>query len=224
MGTEDHSCATCEHDQSIGGDGRGQSRSEEGLTRRAAVVGGLGLTAWLAGCLDSDGGGLIGGDETTAQPDPITLTQEHSCDICGMVIPNHPGPSAEVFYADEQPSGHENPARFCSTWEAFKYDFERDNQGWERQAFYVTDYSTVEYELLTDAGDTLISAHVQAEAFTDATDVTFVAGSNVKGAMGKDLIGFSGQDDAEEFQSEHGGQVVAFADVSETTIQQLASQ
>jgi nitrous oxide reductase accessory protein NosL len=140
-----------------------------------------------------------------------------------MVIPNHPGPSAQIFYRDRRPSGHDNPARFCSTWEAFQYDFERQDEGWTRAVFYVTDYSAVDYELTSDAGDLLISTHPEAEAFVDATTVTFVAGSEVKGAMGRDLIGFSEAADAEAFQADHGGDVLTFDEVSRSTIAQLAS-
>jgi nitrous oxide reductase accessory protein NosL len=181
------------------------------------LTGGAAVAVSLSGCLGSDG------DDGGDVPEPISLTQDDQCEVCGMIIPNHPGPTAEIFYADQTPSGHANPAWFDSTWEAFQYDFERENEGWERQAFYVTDYSSVEYELTTDAGDTLISTHVGADDFVDAAGVTFVAGSEVKGAMGRDLIGFSEQADAEEFQSEYGGTVVAFEDVTESTIAELAS-
>ena len=44
--------------------------------------------------------------------------------------------------------------------------------------------------------------------------MTFVAGSSVVGAMGEDLIGFADEADAESFQAEYGGDVVAFDDVS----------
>jgi nitrous oxide reductase accessory protein NosL len=181
------------------------------------LTGGAALAASLAGCLGSNGG------DSEAAPDPIALTQSDQCDVCGMIIPNHPGPSAEIFYESQTPSGHANPARFCSTWEAFQYDFERQNGGWTRQVFYVTDYSVVDYELITDAGDSLISRHVGADTFVDASDVTFVAGSEVKGAMGRDLVGFSERSDATAFQSEYGGTLVAFDEVTEATIAELAS-
>ncbi|MEA5387049.1 nitrous oxide reductase accessory protein NosL [Haloarculaceae archaeon H-GB11] len=151
----------------------------------------------------------------------MTLTEQDTCEVCGMVIPNHPGPSAEIFYADQQPSGHENPARFDSTWEAFQYDFERQDRGWTRQAFYVTDYSAVDYEVFTDGGDTLITTHPEADAFADASEVTFVVGSEVKGAMGRDLIAFSEKADAESFNAEYGGSLATFDQVTPETIAQL---
>ena len=122
-----------------------------------------------------------------------------------MTIRQHPGPSAEIFYADQEPNGHENPARFDSTWEAYQYEFERDSEGWDDVAFYVTDYSAVEYDTFDDGGDTLISRHHVGSSFAPATAVTYVVDSDVKGTMGRDLIGFRSQSDAEAFQSEFGG-------------------
>lgn len=183
----------------------------ERLTRRRllAAMGVGGLTS-VAGCLSAE------------TPDPVTLGNDDACDVCGMVIPQHPGPSTEVFYRNEDPSGHDNPARFDSTWEAFQYDFERRDRGWTRAAFYVTDYSSVDYELFTDGGTMFISTHPAAEAFTPASDVTFVVGSSVEGAMGRDLIAFSDDEDATDFAAEYGGSEAAFDDVTRSTIAELA--
>jgi nitrous oxide reductase accessory protein NosL len=138
-----------------------------------------------------------------------------------MVIPNHPGPSAEIFYPDREPGGHANPARFDSTWEAYQFDFERRDEGWEAAAFYVTDYSSVDYRTFTEGGDTLISTHPEAEAFVSAEAVTYVVGSEVKGAMGRDLVGFTDHGDAESFRDEHGGQLMSHGDVTPATIASL---
>lgn len=193
--------------------------TEEGsrwaVTRRGVVVGAAGLAVGLAGCIG-------GGDGDGAAPEPITLDQDDSCELCGMVIPNHPGPAAQIFYADQQPSGHDNPARFCSIWEAFQYDFERLDRGWEREAFYVTDYSGVDYEIIEDGGDLLLSSHPAAEHFVDATETTMVVGSDVKGAMGRDLVPFTAEDDATAFQEEYGGDVMGFDEVSPSVISELA--
>jgi copper chaperone NosL len=219
-GVDGHDCAHRHADRTDGRvpahlQGRRTEETSRSLTRRAVLAGGAGLAVSLAGCLGSGDG---------EAPDPVTLTQSDQCEICGMIIPNHPGPTTEIFYADHEPSGHENPARFDSTWEAFQYDFERRDRGWERTAFYVTDYSSVDYELTTDAGDTLISTHVGADTFVDAMDVTFVVGSRVKGAMGRDLIAFSDAGDAESFQADYGGDLMDFDEVTEGTIAQLANQ
>jgi nitrous oxide reductase accessory protein NosL len=214
--------ARCEHHRGRWrgqtGDDTDDSAADDGgrrVTRRTLLAGSGAVAAGtVAGCL----GGVGGGGQA---PAAISLTTEHTCDVCGMVIPNHPGPSTEIFYADRQPSGHDNPARFDSTWEAFQYDFERRDRGWKRLAFYVTDYSSVDYDLLTEGGDTLISTHPEAEAFVDASSVTFVVGSDVNGAMGKDLIAFSKRADAESFSQDHGGTLAEFGDVTPGMVEQL---
>ncbi len=202
-----HSYAT-----SLGGKESLEQRRRVGGVTRRRVLGGVGAAAAasVAGCLGGDGDG--------EQPGPVTLTTDDQCEVCGMVVPNHPGPSAEVFYRDEQPSGHDNPARFDSTWEAFQYDFERQDRGWERTGFYVTDYSSVDYEVTQDGDSTLISTHPSADAFVEATAVTFVADSEVKGAMGRDLIGFAAEADADSFSDDHGGTLLAVEDVTRETI------
>lgn len=182
------------------------------LGRRSVLVGGAAAVAGLAGCSALDSG---------SAPAPVALTTDDQCDGCGMVIPNHPGPVAEIFYADERPSDHDNPAHFCSTWEAFQYDFERQDRGWTVEAFYVTDYSTVDYEVRQSGGDTVLSSHPEADAFADAETVTFVVGSEVKGAMGRDLVGFTDSDDAESFRAEYGGRLAAFDEVTRETVDQL---
>jgi NosL. len=64
---------------------------------------------------------------------------EATCDVCGIVVADHPEPSAGRFYAENRPVGHANPAQFDSTREAFRFDFER---GWAREALCVTNYAT----------------------------------------------------------------------------------
>jgi nitrous oxide reductase accessory protein NosL len=126
-----------------------------------------------------------------------------------------------VFYPGREPAGHANPARFDSTWEAYQFDFERRDEGWEPAAFYVTDYSAVDYRTFTDGGDTLVSTHPEASSFVDSEAVTYVVGSEVKGAMGRDLIGFSDRADAESFRDDHGGQLMGHGDVTRATIASL---
>jgi copper chaperone NosL len=189
---------------------RAKTEWEVSITRRSVLVAtGTAATLSVAGCLGGDG---------AAAPDPVGIESDWSCDVCGMVIGNHPGPNAEIYYADERPNDHDSPARFCSTWEAFQFDFEKRDAGWSREAFYVTDYSSVEYDVYQEGGDTLITSHTNAADFVDATNVTFVVASEAKGAMGEDLVGFSDSADAEDFADQYGGDVVAFADVTRDTI------
>jgi len=208
------------HHCDAGADSRATGSVSDRVTRRQLLTCGVaGLAAVTAGCSSSPGG-----DATTADaPAAITLDDDDACELCGMIIPNHPGPSVEIFYPQHTPSGHENPARFCSTWEAFRYDFDRRDRGWERSVMYVTDYSAVDYDVFEGGGDQLITRHPQADAFVEASAVTFVAGSPVKGAMGKDLIAFSERGDAESFRSTYGGELVGVDEVTPELIAQLAN-
>lgn len=205
-------------DEPDGGQVRTDRRdsSVPGPVSRRRVLRGSGAVAAtaLAGCLDFGDGG-DGGDA----PDPVAIPEDATCASCGMVISQHPGPSAQIFYEEESPAGNENPVFFDSTWEAFQFDFE--HSGLSREAFYVTDYSAVDYEIRTDAGQQIISRHTAADSFVDAHEVTFVIGSAVVGTMGKDLLGFSDAGDAEAFREDYGGDLGEFDDVTPEVVSSL---
>lgn len=79
----------------------------------------------------------------------------------------------------------------------------------------------MDYEVRTDEGQRLISTHPAAEAFVEADSVTFVAGSEVVGAMGKDLIGFSDAEAAASFRDQYGGSLVTLDEVTRELIASL---
>lgn len=177
------------------------------------AAGAMGVAA-TAGCL---GGGGAGDDV----PAPIALTGNKQCDVCGMIIEQHPGPVGQLFYANNAPEGHDNPAWFCSAWETFAYNFDRESEGWTLSGGYLTDYSSVEYELYDDGGSTFITAHLEPESFGRMNELYYVAGTDIKGAMGNDLIPFSDEADADSFAEEHGGTVYRENDISRDLIAQL---
>lgn len=179
--------------------------------RRRTFLAGAAVAA-LAGCLS-------GATPTeTAPPTPIALDGGEQCDGCGMVIADHPGPNGQLFYQDHAPEGHDNPAWFDSVKELFAYHFEKQRLDWEALVVYATDYSAVDYSLSTERGTTYLSSHTSADSFADATELVFLVGSDVHGAMGPDLIPFSVEADATALAADHGGEVVAFEDVDEGTL------
>ena len=207
----------CTHDhdgQAVGGDRTradgdptGTDRGRRSVLRASA----LGVAASLAGCL----GGVLPGDDSEV-PGPVSVAGGLDCDVCGMVIEKHPGPNGQIFYADESPEGHDNPARFDSLKQCFfPYKLEHDQMGWNIDAAYVTDYSSVEYDVSTQGGTTTISSHPEPDAFARAKDLQYVVNSEVEGAMGPDFIPFSTQGDAESFADEYGGEVVSYGDIGE---------
>ena len=137
-----------------------------------------------------------------------------------MVVGDHPGPNGEIFYREERPATHDNPARFDSLRGClFPYYFEHERLGWEAVAVYVTDYSTVDYTLTSEGDRTFVSSHTDAASFTDARTAQYVVGSDVHGAMGADLFPFSARADAEAFAATYGGDVLGFDDVSPATLE-----
>lgn len=168
-------------------------------TRRSVLAGtaAVGLAA-VAGC--------FGEDSEEPTPEAITIEQGTICDNCTMSITDYPGPVGESFYDDPEAvlgEGEDRPAQFCSS--RCTYTFEFDHEDHEPTVTYLTDYSSVDYEIDTDGAEPEISNHVEAEAFADATTLTLLVDSDVEGAMGASMIGFSDADDADEFQSEYGG-------------------
>jgi len=194
-----------------GDDHRHGGPCEHGTHRRRVLgAGAAGVAASLAGCLDG-----LTGDGSDA-PAAVAIADDAACDVCGMVIEKHPGPNGQLFYADESPAGHDNPARFDALKQCFfPYKFERDAMGWSETAAYVTDYSAVDYDVSAESGATTISSHAEASAFAPAADLQYVVGSDVQGAMGPDFVPFSDGGDATSFAEEYGGDVVSFGEIGE---------
>ncbi len=181
-------------------------------TRRAVLTAGASaVLAGLAGCTSFGGG--------PSAPEPIALDAGQACDNCGMVIQKHPGPVGQVFFEENAPEGHENPAYFDALKQCmFPYRLERENRGWSVAAQYATDYSGVDYDVTGEGGETYISSHVAADAFAPAAELYYVVESEVRGAMGPDFVPFSAEDDATAFAGAYGGEVVEYGDIGEGLI------
>lgn len=181
--------------------------TRRGLTRRGALAtAAAGSVAAFAGCL-----GFFGEEEI---PDPVPIESGVACDQCNMIIDRHHGPVGQSYYLDDVPDQLEDRddgrANFCSTWCMYNFNFDQEETGFDVTGSYGTDYSTVEYELADDGGTTVIdpTPHLDADSFTRVSELTFVVDSDVEGAMGASLIGFSDADDAESFAAEHGGELL----------------
>lgn len=188
----------------------------ERLSRRGLLsLTAAGGVVFLAGCL---------GDEDV--PDPVSLDEGQSCDNCNMQIDVHPGPVGQAYYLDDPPSDlpedrSDGVAYFCSSWCAYTWILEREEQGSEPAVIYTTDYSAVEEEVYDDGGTLVVSAHLEAEAFGEAADLTYVVDSEVEGAMGASLVGFSESADAEAFADEYGGVLVDHGDITRELVASL---
>ncbi|MCW8173344.1 nitrous oxide reductase accessory protein NosL [Natrialba swarupiae] len=186
----------------------------ETLTRRTVLVGAAGVgVAALAGCLGED-------DEDA--PDPITIDADQACDQCTMQIGQHPGPVGQTHYDDpDDVVGEDRPAQFCSSTCTYSHTFEQENAGHDPTATYLTDYSIVDYDIELDDDIEEISSHLEADAFAGVEGLTLVVDSDVQGAMGPSMIGFGDADEAEEFQTEYGGDLYEHEDVTSELVMSL---
>lgn len=174
-------------------------------------------TVALSGVLTATSGCLGGAtaDSGRATPAPVDLSGDKLDDSGGMVIGNHGGPNGQIFYADHSPDGHDNPAWFHTlSFGLFPYFFHHREVGWEAEAIYATDYSAAEYTISTRNGRPVISAPTAPETFGNARELGYVAGSDVHGGMGPDLIPFSDPDDRRAFIDAHGGRSMTFGDIT----------
>lgn len=181
------------------------------IPRRSALVGIASVGVFLvSGCLGRD-----------APPDPIALTGEKYCDQCGMLIEAQPGPVGQTFFDDLRPSDRDGPAWFCSGACTYQYVFDREAEGYTSIVTYMTDYTSVDWQVSTENEMRFLSAHLEAETFARADDLTLVVGSELIGAMGPDLIGFSNPDEADGFAETYGGSLYAHNEVTPELVASL---
>ncbi len=153
------------------------------------------LTALLAGCGKSEQPGV-----SEAKPVPIEAGDE--CHVCGMLIDKFPGPKGEVYVR-----GSDKVLKYCSTRDLFSELLQPEMQA-AVQEIYVHDMGATDWEHPSDA------------AFTDARSAWYVAGHDLRGAMGPTLASFAKRENAERFIAEHGGRLLRFDDI---TLEMLAS-
>lgn len=167
--------------------------------------------------------GCVGGGGDEELPEPIALDAGQSCDECGMIIRDHPGPVGQTYYAENTPEGRDEgePAQFCSLVCLFDFYYAKREQGWEALVHYVTDYSAVDYEVRQEGQSLFLSAHLGADSFVEGDRTTLVVDSEAKGAMGPSLVPFSERGNAVAFQEEYGGELLAFGEVNRQLVDSL---
>ncbi|MFC3959280.1 nitrous oxide reductase accessory protein NosL [Halovivax cerinus] len=198
---------------------RRRTPSEDDARTRRSVLAGttvIGLSA-LAGCLDGSNG-------DTDAPDPITIDPGMACDNCSMRIGNFGGAAGQSFYEDPSavlgPDDTDRPAQFCSSYCTYTFTFDNQAEA-EPEVSYLTDYSSVDWTVDDGDGAQTMSRHLDADAFASAADLTLVVDSDVEGAMGGSLLGFSNADDAESFQAEYGGELYDNDEITQELLQSL---
>lgn len=189
------------------------------MQRRHFLAGTTALASiGLAGCLDA-----IGGSGSAEVPDPVDLSGGKFDDQGGMEIGPHGGANGQIFYEDEVPEDRgEGPFWFHTLVSGlFPHYFDHTDRGWDVDVVYVTDFSAVEYEIREREGMATMPSPTAPETFADATDLVYVAESEVMGGMGPALHPFSDDGDAEAFIDSYGGRTFEFDEIDRTLIEGL---
>ena len=183
------------------------------MNRRRVIAAGIGgAVTGLAGCLG-------GSAPEEALPDPVDLEGEFDTDH-GMAIGPHGGANGQIFYRDADPRDEGNPAWFHTLVHSlFPYHFDRLDRGWKPAVVYVTDFSRVDYTVRQRDGAPRMPSPTAPETFADASDLLYVAESDVMGGMGPALHPFSDQEEAQSFIDTHGGQVFDYEEIDRTLIE-----
>ena len=162
------------------------------MTRRR-VPATLALLAALfaaAACGEEEG-------SAAAPPPPVTLTREAIGHYCGMTLMEHPGPKGQILLR-----GDARPVWFSSARDAIAFTGLAEEARTIR-AIYVSDMARA--ESWDEPG---------VANWVEARRAHFVLGSDRRGGMGaEEAIPFSDRAAAERFAAEHGGHVLAFAEI-----------
>lgn len=155
--------------------------------------------AWLLAATLLLGGCGNPAPEVLAKAEPIASGD--SCHVCGMTITAHPGPKGEAFMGSDAQA-----LKFCSTAELFTFLKQPENEAQLSHA-YVHDMGNTQWGSPDD------------DAFIRAAEALYVIGHERRGSMGHTLAPFADKNAAEAFIEDHGGELIAF---DEITLERLA--
>jgi nitrous oxide reductase accessory protein NosL len=123
----------------------------------------------------------------------VKPTPRDKCPVCGMFVAKYPHWIAGVRFADGTYAVFDGPKDLFTFW----LQPDRYAVGQERASMkaFVTDYYSVQP--------------------VDAREAWYVAGSDVHGPMGRELVPFASEAEAREFlRDHHGKRIVRFEDVN----------
>jgi copper chaperone NosL len=132
---------------------------------------------------------------------PMKPAQKDKCPVCGMFVAKYPDFLAEILFKDG------SYAVFDGTKDMFKYYFNLKKYNPSKRledidSIYVTDY----YKL----------------SLIDGPHSYYVIGSDIYGPMGKELIPFEQEKDAQEFMKDHKGKsILKFKEITYETVKGL---
>lgn len=138
-----------------------------------------------------------GEQRSQAPAEPQKLMSDAVGHYCGMTLAEHAGPKGQIILGSGK-----KPVWFSSARDAFSFTMLAEESK-DIRAIYVSDMAKAPN--WSDPG---------AENWIDAYQALFVIGSRKQGGMGApETVPFSDRAVAETFVAEHGGKIVAFAEV-----------
>lgn len=146
----------------------------------------------LTGCGESE--------QTTQVQEPVAFHADDECHVCGMVVLDFPGPKGQAIEKG-------GVKKFCSTGEMIGWWLQPENRVLDVR-LYVHDMAHGSWE------------HPDNDHLIDAKSAWYVAGTQLKGAMGAVLASFSDEAAARQLAAEHGGRVLRFEEIDQVVLQE----
>jgi len=131
---------------------------------------------------------------------PQVIPDNVTCGKCGMYPARYPLWQTQIIFTD----GSMVPFDSCKCMFGYLFDMARYDKSHTRKdvaAVWVKDF--------------------HSRGWIQASSAQFVVASDVMGPMGKDLIPFSNQTQAQAFQQVHGGSLVEYGAISMETLKPL---
>lgn len=120
-----------------------------------------------------------------------------SCHVCGMIVTNFPGPKAQA-----EIKHNKTTLKFCSTADLFTWMLQPETQAVMRAAY------------VHDMGAATASWNNPSEKdYVNVKQAWYVVGGDQMGAMGATLATFKEEAAAQQYISQHGGQLKRFEDI-----------
>jgi len=164
------------------------------MTRLPRAIAALLAVLLLAGCGEREA--------KTEAPAPREVSEAAIGPYCGMSLAEHPGPKGQVFVR-----GMSDPFWFSSVRDAFAFTLLPEEPK-DIAAIYVNDMGRATNWEQPEPG-----------TWVDARKAFYVIGSGRQGGMGGDeAVPFGEDSAARAFAAQHGGRVVAFAEMPRSYI------
>lgn len=132
---------------------------------------------------------------------PVTPTAKDKCAVCGMFVAKYTEWVSQIVFKDGSYAAFDGPKDMLK----YFFNVKKYNPGkssGDIDSVYVKDY--------------------YALSSIDALKAYYVAGSDIYGPMGRELIPFAKESDAKEFMKDHKGKkVITFKEITPETMKSL---